>query len=243
MKTEWSVFWKEMISTKASHELAFYSFAGLSDPTNYPALQASHWFAPRIRCYNLWIIFFLSFFFFWECQVNVKCLAYIQWLLISAVVLSAVSQRLFIFLCMCIYAFIFIGIIRITFFPSENATVAAKEKTLRKNITTEGDHIQAGPSKPTCKDIFVAIMVTYTFTLCLSIVFACNEKALKRCSWHVGRYPLVCCLRSLKQEAFYSDLALGTQTWLKWIYESVSLKKNFSNWQTNGYLFVFLQKD
>uniref|UniRef100_A0A8C2ELY3 Un-named hu7910 n=1 Tax=Cyprinus carpio TaxID=7962 RepID=A0A8C2ELY3_CYPCA len=41
----------------------------------------------------------------------------------------------------------------------ENATVAAKEKTLRKNITTEGDHIQAGPSKPTClteKPVMVA---------------------------------------------------------------------------------------
>lgn len=240
MKTEWSVFWKEMISTKASHEHAFYSFAGLSDPTNYPALQASHWFAPRIHCYNLWIIFFLSFFFFfWECQVNVKCLAYIQWLLISAVVLSAVSQRLFIFLCMCIYAFIFIGIIRITFFPSENATVAAKEKTLRKNITTEGDHIQAGPSKPTCKDIFVAIMATYTFTLCLSIVFACNEKALKRCSFSLT----LACWKVSTGVLFEVFEAGSILFWLGSWHPNLTevdswecIVKNFSNWQTNGYL-------
>ncbi|XP_058636912.1 aspartyl/asparaginyl beta-hydroxylase isoform X2 [Onychostoma macrolepis] len=41
----------------------------------------------------------------------------------------------------------------------ENATVPTKEKTLRKNITTEGDSIQAGHSKLTClteKPVMVA---------------------------------------------------------------------------------------
>lgn len=145
--------------------------------------------------------------------------------------LCADSQRLFIFLFVCIYAFLFIGIIHTTFFASENATVATKEKTLRKNITTEGDSIQAGHSKLACKDIFVAFMATCAYALCLSIVFACTKKAAKRCSfsdWHVGRYPSVCCLRSLKKQyTFYSDLAFGTLTWLKWIRECMGKKINF----------------
>ncbi len=81
---------------------------------------------------------------------------------------------------MCIYAFLFISIIHTTFFASENATVATKEKTFKKNITTEGDNIQAGHSKLTCKDIFVAVMATCAYALCLSIVFACTEKVAKK---------------------------------------------------------------
>lgn len=103
---------------------------------------------------------------------------------------------------------LFIDIILITFSPSENATVVTKEKTLRKNVTPEGDRIQAAPSKLTCKDIFTDTAVLSH----LSFVFACSEKAATRFElWRFCDNGMLEGIHWCVEEAFYSDFAFGTQ--------------------------------
>lgn len=76
---------------------------------------------------------------------------------------------------MCVCVCLFIGIILITFSPSENATVATKEKTLRKTVTSEGERIQAAPSKLTCKDILWLSWTLLSFFICLSCLLALRK--------------------------------------------------------------------